>query len=349
MIQADGVFTKVAHAIIGAKPRLLMIPHSSSVRGTVSAPHSSDPTSRVRPFLKWAGGKRQMLPHLRQFVPPTFARYVEPFLGSAAFFLDLYAGGRIDSHRVVLGDTNADLVGTYSAVAGQVDQVIRALQKLGAGHSSGGAEHYYKIRDTEFNPKRRKLDIIRTDGPVTYPPTLAAMFIYLNRTGFNGLYRLNTRGDFNVPAGRYANPQICDAENIRAVARVLKSPLVELQHSAFESTVAQCSAGDLVYFDPPYAPLSSTASFTSYTAQGFGDADQQRLQRVVIDLAQRGCSVVVSNSTAPLIAALYETDAAAKRAGLRTYRVPARRAINSDASRRGTIDEYVITNVRRTG
>ena len=324
-----------------------MIPHPVSARSNVGAPQTLDPTARVRPFLKWAGGKRQMLPHLRKFIPPTFARYLEPFLGSAALFLDLHARGVIESHPVVLGDTNADLIGTYRAVADHVDPLIRALRRLAAGHVTGGAEHYYRVRDRRFNPERRKLDISRTEGPGTYPPSLAAMFLYLNRTGFNGLYRLNTRGDFNVPAGRYANPQICDAENLRAVAAVLQSPIVELRHSTFEATVEQCAAGDLVYFDPPYAPLSSTASFTSYTAQGFSDADQRRLQRLVIDLVQRGCFVIVSNSTAPLITALYETDAAARRAGLRAYRVPARRAINSDASRRGTIDEYVITNVRQ--
>jgi DNA adenine methylase len=290
-----------------------------------------------------------MLPHLRQFIPPTFARYVEPFLGSAALFLDLYASGSIKSHPVVLGDTNADLIGTYTAVAENVESLIRALRKLAAGHASGGERHYYKIRDELFNPQRRKLDIRRTEGAVRYPAALAAMFLYLNRTGFNGLYRLNTRGDFNVPAGRYANPQICDAANLRAVASVLQSASVELHHGTFETTIAQCAPGDLVYFDPPYAPLSSTASFTSYTAQGFADADQKRLQRVVIDLVQRGCFVVLSNSTAPLITALYEADPAAKRAGLRAYRVPARRAINSDASRRGTIEEFVITNVRRVG
>jgi len=301
----------------------------------------------LRPFLKWAGGKRQMLPYLRQFVPPTFAGYVEPFLGSGALFLDLFACGVIESRPVVLGDTNADLIGTYSAVAHQVELVIRALKKLAVGYASGRASHYYEIRDARFNPERRKLDVSRTKGHVTYPATLAAMFLYLNRTGFNGLYRLNTSGDFNVPAGRYLNPKICDAENLRAVAAVLRSPSLKLRHDAYEATIAGCGPGDLVYFDPPYAPLSSTASFTSYTAQGFSDADQRRLQQVVIELVQRGCFVILSNSTAPLITALYETDPAAKRAGLRAYRVPARRAINSNASRRGTIDEYVITNVRQ--
>src|SRR5258708_30646068 len=154
-----------------------------------------------RPFLKWAGGKRQLLPHLRQFVPPSFAGYFEPFLGSAALFFDLHARGIIGSRRVVLGDTNADLIGTYAAVASQGEAVIRALKKLAAGHAIEEAKHYYEIRDARFNPQRRKLDIRRAQGPITYPPTLAAMFMYLNRTGFNGLYRLNASGDFNVPAG----------------------------------------------------------------------------------------------------------------------------------------------------
>ena len=261
-------------------------------------------------------------------------------------FLDMYARGIIESHAVVLGDTNADLVGTYAALACQVEPVIRALRKLAQGHAASGAEHYYNIRDTRFNPARRRLDIRRTEGSVTYPATLAAMFLYLNRTGFNGLYRLNSRGDFNVPAGRYANPQICDAENLRAVAAVLRSSTVKLRHNTFDATVAQCSDGDLVYFDPPYAPLSNTASFTSYTAEGFGAADQRRLQRTIVDLVKRGCFVILSNSTAPLISELYETDLAARRAGLRAYRYPARRAINSDASRRGTVEEFVITNLR---
>lgn len=316
---------------------------SRTVGGTLQSTKSK---AGVRPFLKWAGGKRQMLPHLHRFIPPTFERYVEPFLGSGAVFLDLYSRDIIGHLPVVLGDTNADLIGTYSAVAHHVETVIRALRKLAAGHAAKGAEHYYNIRDNCFNPQRRKLDIRRTEGPVTYPATLAAMFLYLNRTGFNGLYRLNARGDFNVPAGRYANPGICDAANLRRVAAVLRSPAVELFHEEFETIVASCRPGDFVYFDPPYAPLSATASFTSYTAEGFTGVDQQRLQEVVISLVQRGCFVLLSNSTAPLITTLYEEDGAAKRAGLRAYRVPARRAINSDPTRRGVVEEYIITNVR---
>lgn len=309
-------------------------------------PQSTESETSVRPFLKWVGGKRQLLPQLRPFVPPTFERYIEPFVGSGAMFFDLYARGVADSHPAILGDTNADLIGTYAAIADHVEAVIRALQQLAIGHVEGGQNHYYDVRDNRFNPQRRKRDIQRTDGPVSYPATLAAMFLYLNRTGFNGLYRLNARGDFNVPAGRYTNPRICDTANLRAVSSALRSRGVELHHGTVESTVAQCASGDFVYLDPPYAPLSTTANFTSYTAERFSEFDQRRLQEIVIDLVQRGCFVVLSNSTAPLITALYGKNSSASRAGLRTYRFPARRAINSDPAGRGTVEEYVITNVR---
>jgi DNA adenine methylase len=172
------------------------------------------------------------------------------------------------------------------------------------------------------------------------------MFIYLNRTGFNGLYRLNSKGDFNVPAGRYAKPQICDERNLRAVAEAFRSSAARLTRKRFESVLASAAAGDFLYFDPPYAPLNNTARFTSYTAGGFSDDDQRRLRDVVVDLALKGCHVVVSNSTAPLITELYATNSEARRAGLRAHIVAATRAINSDPTRRGQISEYIISNVR---
>ena len=174
------------------------------------------------------------------------------------------------------------------------------------------------------------------------------MFIYLNRTGFNGLYRLNSQGLFNVPAGRYSNPQICDGANLKAAARALGSPAVELVHGVYESVLGAARKGDLVYLDPPYAPLSTTSQFTSYTAGGFSDDDQRLLQQVVIELAERGCYVVLSNSTAAIIANLYETNRSAKQVGLRTYRVPAKRAINSNPTKRGDVMEFIITNVPPT-
>ena len=171
------------------------------------------------------------------------------------------------------------------------------------------------------------------------------MFIYLNRTGYNGLFRLNSDGAFNVPAGRYTKPRICDEDNLRRVAAALARPGVTVDRAPFDRLLGGADAGDFLYFDPPYAPLSRTARFTSYTAEGFGAEDQERLRDVVLTLARRGCHVVVSNSTAPAIAALYEESPEADEAGLRCYRIPARRSINSNSAGRGTVEEFVITNV----
>ena len=151
------------------------------------------------------------------------------------------------------------------------------------------------------------------------------MFIYLNRTGFNGLFRLNSRGEFNVPAGRYANPRICDADNIRAVAEVLSTQGVKIRYGGFELALKRAKRNDLLYFDPPYAPVSDTANFTGYTAFGFTNDDQRQLQQVIIELAHRGCHVILSNSTAPIIRELYDENKATRKAGLQAHKVAARR------------------------
>jgi DNA adenine methylase len=294
----------------------------------------------VRPFLKWAGGKRQLLPELRRFVPPVIAAYHEPFLGSAALFFDLSKTGNLRGIPSHLGDANADLIGVYRSVAHDTDSVITELRELSALHARHGADAYYQVRDQRFNPQRRAWRATRE----AYSPALAAMFIYLNRTGYNGLFRLNSRGDFNVPAGRYRNPNICNEHTLHAAAAVLGSAHVTLDVRSFTEVDRTAAAGDLVYFDPPYAPLSATARFTSYTANMFSDDDQRTLQAVVVRLAGRGCSVIVSNSTAPVVRDLYESREA-RQAGLRTYRIPARRAINSRVTGRGAVEEFVITNV----
>ena len=193
------------------------------------------------------------------------------------------------------------------------------------------------MRDTLFNPQRSQhFGAAPSVAIEDYPPALAAMFIYLNRTGFNGLFRLNSRSEFNVPAGRYANPRICDADNLRAVASIIAAPGVNIRYGGFELALEHAQRHDLLYFDPPYAPVSDTANFTGYTAGRFSSEDQRRLQRAVIELAGRGCHVIVSNSTAPIISELYETNRTARRAGLRAHRVPARRAINSKAAAAAT-------------
>jgi DNA adenine methylase len=285
-----------------------------------------------------------LLPALRAFYPDAFHRYLEPFLGSAAVFFDLHARGQLIGHPVTLADNNPDLIACYRAMRDQPDQVLGELSRLAAGHERDGVRHYYEVRNERFNPRRAALAAAAA-GELRYDAALAAMFIYLNRTGYNGLFRLNSGGEFNVPAGRYSSPRICDEVNLRRVADALARPGVSLDHARFDSLADTAGADDFLYFDPPYAPLSKTARFTGYTTEGFDGADQRRLRDLVVRLASRGCHVVMSNSTAPDITALYEESKEVKAAGFRCYRIPARRAINSNAGRRGHVEEYVITNV----
>jgi DNA adenine methylase len=298
-------------------------------------------------LLKWAGGKRQLLPQLRRFYPSSFGRYLEPFFGSGAVFFDLCSAGRLAGHDAVLIDSNPDLIGCYETVRDQPEEVARALGELAAAHAVDGRTHYYAIRDTRFNPLRDRLR--RADGSIAYTPALAAMLVYLNRTGFNGLFRVNRRGAYNVPAGRYDRPSIYDRAKLFGVAAALANPRVRLMRASFEASLTIAGEDDFVYIDPPYAPLSATANFTSYTAPRFTLADQARVQHAAIELAGRGCHVLVSNSTADEIAALYDTSVDAQAAGLRTRRVPARRALNRDGARRGPVDEFLISNVEPSG
>ena len=298
----------------------------------------------MRPFLKWAGGKRQLLPRLREFYPETFAAYREPFLGSGAVFFDLVNQGRLAERRTVLTDTNGDLVGCYAYVRDEPEAVIQRLRRLAAGYKRDKERHYYRVRD-KFNPARQAISNGHGVASSRYTAELAAMLVYLNRTGFNGLFRLNSTGGFNVPLGRYSNPRICDAENLRNVAAVLSAPTTSIEQVPYVDSLAGAKAGDFVYLDPPYAPLSSTARFTSYTFKGFSTADQEQLQRTVIRLARTGCWVLLSNSTAPEVAKLYDGNRDAERADLRAYKIPASRSINSNAARRGQVLEYLITNI----
>ncbi len=299
--------------------------------------------SSVQPLLKWVGGKRQLLPELRRYYPPAFGRYIEPFFGSGAVFFDLYRSGLLKARPVVLIDSNADLVGCYEVVRDQPEAVFRELVALAEAHAHDGRTQYYKVRDALFNPERAEAR--RPDGRIQYTPSLAAMLLYLNRTGFNGLFRVNARGAFNVPAGRYDRPRIADRERLLQVAGALADPNVQLVWGSFAHCEALAAPGDFLYFDPPYAPLSRTANFTSYTSPRFDAAEQRQLQALVVALAARGCHVLLSNSTASEIADLYDGNPEAARAGLHAHRVPARRAVNSKASARGYVDEYLITNI----
>jgi DNA adenine methylase len=301
----------------------------------------------IRPLLKWAGGKRQLLPALLEHAPPSFSRYFEPFLGSGAVFFHLAAEGLLADREAWLADVNADLIGCYRAVRDRTDDVVAELKRLDREYRANGSDCYYDVRDRRFNPRRARLFADLPDEAVaaSYPADLAAMLLFLNRTGFNGLFRLNRRGEFNVPAGRYTDPKICDPAHIAAVAETLRRPGIALDYRPFDKTMAMAGEGDFVYCDPPYAPLSRTASFANYTADGFSAFDQRRLQQAVVAASQRGASVVVSNSSAPEIVAGYSSRDA-RSARLVVRRVPARRAINSRASARGAVDELIISNVR---
>jgi DNA adenine methylase len=293
------------------------------------------PGASVRPLLKWAGGKRQLLKALRQVYPARFHRYLEPFTGSGAVFFDLHNAGRLQGREARLTDVNPDLIACYEAVRDRTEDVIDVLAGLEQEHRVRGAEAYYEVRGW-FN-RLRASGAGEAGGVVG--AELAAMFIYLNRTGFNGLFRLNRDGAFNVPAGRYANPTICDPHHLRAVAHAFKTSHVVLKCAPFDAALHAAGAGDFVYCDPPYAPLSRTSSFAHYTAGGFGPADQIRLQEAVALAARRGAWVVVSNSSAPEIERGY------RKLGMSVTRVGARRAINSRAALRGEVDELIITNV----
>ena len=302
-------------------------------------------SSPARPFLKWAGGKRQLLPQLRRFYPDQFGAYHEPFLGSGAVFFDLVNARRLREEGVRLTDVNADLAGCWLCLRDDPDAVIDRLRQLDAGYREAPDTHYYRVRDELFNPGRAAVLNGGAAAAERYTAALAAMFIYLNRTGFNGLFRLNSKGIYNVPRGRYANPRICDEDNLRRVADALSASAATIGQRPYAAVLAAARRGDFIYLDPPYAPLSATARFTGYTPGGFGSTDQRRLQQVVVELAAKGCHVLLSNSTAPEVAALYDGNAEAVRAGIRAYTVPARRAINSNAARRGPVLEYVITNI----
>ena len=266
---------------------------------------------KAKPFIKWAGGKWQLIPLFAPHFPPLqqMNRYFEPFLGGAAVFFHL------QHPRSFLSDSNAELVELYQTVRDDVENLIEILR----GHRNEET-YYYSIR---------------AQNPASLSPVQrAARFIFLNKTCYNGLYRVNSKMQFNVPFGKYKKPAICDAEGLRVASLALQ--YAEITVSDFEDAVSSTGRGDLVYFDPPYQPISKTSSFTSYTAAKFDDKEQERLAGVFRDLDRRGCYAMLSNSEAPLIRELY--------AGFRIIEVQANRAINCKPEGRGKITELLIRN-----
>jgi DNA adenine methylase len=260
-----------------------------------------------KPFLKWVGGKRQLLPELLARVPMGFDTYFEPFLGGGALFFALLP------ERAVLSDSNSRLVRTYRAVRDDVDEVIAELSTY--------------PHDRVFFEELRRVDVDALDDI-----QVAAWMIYLNRTGFNGLYRVNKSGGFNVPFGRYTNPTICNPDRLLAASAGLQG--AEILHASFSDSYKLAKPGDFVYFDPPYVPLSETSSFTSYTKDGFGIEEHKKLRDTVINLKARGVDVLLSNSSAGAVFELYEN--------FEIEEVYANRAINSKATGRGKVAEVLI-------
>ncbi len=270
---------------------------------------------RSKPFVKWVGGKRRLVPTLREMIPE-FKQYHEPFVGGGALFFGL-AHSDVTGRWANLSDQNQRLVRTYRAIRDDLDGVLARLETLAQAHCK---ELYYEVRDQEIDEAQADADV-------------AAWFIYLNRTGFNGLYRVNRSGRFNVPLGRYTNPNICDEKNLIRVSQVLQG--AEIRHEGFESVFDRAEEGDLVYFDPPYIPRSPTSSFTSYTAQGFNLPEHERLRDIARALKLRGVHVLLSNSDTPLVREIYSN-------GFELEQVYMGRAINSKASGRGAVPELVI-------
>lgn len=266
-------------------------------------------------FLKWAGGKRQLLPVLRAHLPPGFKNYYEPFVGAGALLFALQPA------QAVINDLNHDLMTCYRVLQQYPQRLIAHLCQ-----HRNDKEYFYSIRALDRDPAYAQMGDIER----------AARLIYLNKTCFNGLFRVNRQGHFNAPFGHYRNPNIVNAEGLWAVHRYLSRNRLTILNVDFEEAVQTAQRGDFIYFDPPYDPCSDTASFTHYQAGGFGRQEQYRLMEVVTELTRRGCRVMLSNSATDYIRALYRD--------FRIIRVSAHRMINAVASGRGKIDELLITN-----
>lgn len=274
-----------------------------------------------KPFLKWAGGKTQLLPELDKHIPKKFGRYFEPFLGGGALYFHLIATGQLMGEDAVLNDLNDQLVATYSQVRDAVKRVAVRLEIHQENYRKRGEAYFYAVRST---------------APAA-GPDVAARFIFLNRTCFNGLWRENKRGEFNVPHGKYKNPTICAEETLRVASLALRG--VTLRTGDFHK---MCFAfkgprrGDFVYFDPPYFPVGGEADFTSYTKVGFYPNDQEQLARDAKELKKQGVRVLISNADVPAARKLY------KKFGFEMRRVEARRNINSKTARRGAVGELLV-------
>ncbi len=275
----------------------------------------------MKPIVKWAGGKTKLLPELLARVPDAIGTYVEPFAGGAALFFALADAAALGQkrrrfERAILADKNADLVACYRAVRDDVEAVISALAPF-----KYDRELYYEVRAQD---PQKMSDVAR-----------AARLLFLNRTCYNGLWRVNSKGRFNVPFGKYTNPRISDPESLREASQLLKG--VEIVHGDFATVTAGLGRGDFVYFDPPYVPVSRTADFTAYAADRFGAEEQSRLRDLLLALRKKKIAAMLSNADTPETRALY--------ADLHVEVVRAPRSISRDGAKRSDIDELVVSTL----
>lgn len=270
----------------------------------------------IRPFLKWAGGKRQLLPEINKYVPKKYKTYYEPFLGGGAILFYL------QPKNATINDSNTELINCYEVIRDSLDELIEDLKK-----HQNEESYYYKMRELDrTNTYKDNYDKVKR----------ASRILYLNKTCYNGLFRVNSQGQFNVPFGRYKNPNILDEAVLRAVNKYLNNNQVKILNTDFEKAVLDAKKGDFVYFDPPYDPVSQTASFTGYDVNGFDRNEQERLKSVFDDLTLRGCKALLSNADTEFIIELYGS--------YKIEKISATRAINSNALKRGKISEVLVRN-----
>lgn len=277
--------------------------------------------SKIQPFVKWVGGKRGLLSQITPLLPKEFNNYFEPFIGGGALFFELQKQGKLDGKKVYLFDINSELINTYNVVKNSPKQLISKLDDFKEKHSK---EFYYDVRAWDREKNFLELDEI----------TRATRFIYLNKTCFNGLYRVNRKNQNNVPMGSYENPKICDIDTIYSASYALQN--VTILNISYKEVLKYTSKDDLIYFDPPYYPLTATSSFTSYSESEFLQKEQEELFEVFCELDKKGCLVVHSNSDTEFINELY-----------RNYnidKIQANRFINSKSSGRGKISEVLVRN-----
>ncbi|ACL69201.1 DNA adenine methylase [Halothermothrix orenii] len=292
-------------------------------------------TKYAKPFVKWAGGKRQLIPDLFNSLPDNIERYFEPFVGAGALFFELANNNVISGRKSIIVDLNDDLINAYKVIKNSVESLINELKK----HEKNNNEiYYYKVRGL-WTRKARELGLSRKElWSVNELNNIqkAARFIYLNKTCYNGLYRLNNKGQFNVPYGNYKNPRICDEDNLRTVSQLLQNVTIIKNDFEIIKDKYRFTPADFVYFDPPYVPLSDTSNFTSYTKNGFTKEDQERLYELFNYIDMQGGKCMLSNSNSPLIKKLYSK--------FNIKEVKAIRAINCIGNKRGAIKELIITN-----